>query len=218
MDPNKAEEGSGKHNAENPLPRGLEQVSHLFLSQAQPVRAIPESPAPSPGTRGTPRPGDQSLTVVLRPCRFLAREQLVSLLRKQTAALEIGMKAIDANIPCDALGSIELLALDSANQLAIIDVEEYPNDGLLLRGISHFDWIVRNISIVRRVYEGQVINFSVQPRLFLVAPEFSPLFQCATRQITGLQINCLKYHALALSGGAGIFFENVLGSGGPDGH
>jgi len=33
-----------------------------------------------------------------------------------------------------------------------------------------------------------------------------------------LQINCLKYHALALSGGAGIFFENVLGSGGPDGH
>ena len=40
MDPNKAEEGSGKHNAENPLPRGLEQVSHLFLSQAQPVRAI----------------------------------------------------------------------------------------------------------------------------------------------------------------------------------
>ena len=68
------------------------------------------------------------------------------------------------------------------------------------------------------VYQGQVIDCSVQPRLFLVAPEFSPLFQCATRQITGLQINCLKYHALALSGGAGIFFENVLGSGGPDGH
>ncbi len=84
MDPNKAEEGSGKHNAENPLPRGLEQVSHLFLSQAQPIRAIPESPEPSPGNRGTPRPGDPSLTVVLRPCRFLAREQLVSLLRKQT--------------------------------------------------------------------------------------------------------------------------------------
>jgi hypothetical protein len=48
---------------------------------------------------------------------------------------------IDANIPCETSGSIELLALDGKNQLAIIDLD-HPDDGLLLRGIDHFDWIV----------------------------------------------------------------------------
>jgi hypothetical protein len=62
------------------------------------------------------------------------------------------------------------------------------------------------------MYQRQVINFSAQPRLFLVAPEFSPLFRSVTRHITSLQINCLKYHAIALSGGVGIFFERVFGS------
>jgi hypothetical protein len=218
MDPKKDEEGSGKQDAERTLPRGLEQVSHLFISQAQPERANQESSRSASGEQTHTTPGAAPVTDVLRPCRFLAREQLVSLLRKQTAALEQGMKAIDANIPCDTFGSIELIALDAANQLAIIDVDDYPNDGLLLRGISHFDWIVRNLPNVRRMYEGQAINFSLQPRLFLVAPDFSTLFRGVTRQITTLQVNCLKYHALALSGGTGIFFEHILGSSSPDQH
>ncbi|PYS53355.1 MAG: hypothetical protein DMG13_13010 [Acidobacteria bacterium] len=212
MDYNKTEEGSGNQNAEKPLPRGLENVSHLFLSHAQPERGAPENTRNASGEQKRATPGDQLTTVVLRPSRFLGREQLVSLLRKQTASLEQGMKAIDVNIPCETSGNIELLALDGTNRLAVIDVDDYPNDALLLRGISQVDWITRNLANVRRMYQGQVIEFSLQPRLFLVAPEFSPLFRCATRQITSIQIHCLKYHAIALPGGSGVLFEHVAGS------
>ena len=154
MDVNKTEEGTEKQNVEKSLPRGLEHVSHLFLSHAQAGRARQENSQTAAAEQTSTRLGDQPLTVVLRPCRFSAPEQLVSLLKKQTAALEEGLKAIDANIPCEASGNIELLALDGANRLVIIDLDDHPNDGLLVRGIDHFDWIVRNMPNVRRMYQG----------------------------------------------------------------
>ncbi|PYS41657.1 MAG: hypothetical protein DMG14_06580 [Acidobacteria bacterium] len=204
MDVNKPEEGTERQNSEKLLPRGLEHVSQLFISRPQAGRVpIENSPNDS---------GDPPLTMVLRSCGFPVREQVLSLLKRQTGALEEGMKGIDANIPCDTSGSIEVLALDSRNQLAIIDFDDHPNDALLLRGIDHFDWVVRNIPNVRRMYQGQAINFAVQPRVFLVAPEFSPLFRSVARHITFLQIDCLKYHAIAVSGGVGIFLEHVFRS------
>ena len=211
MDGNKTEEG-----AEKALPRGLEHVSHLFLSNTRPAPTIQEGSRNTSGEQTPTVPADEPHTLVLRPFRSLGRGQLVSLLRQQTAALEDGMKAIDSNIPCEAPGNIELLAIDRSNQLAIIDLDDSPNDGLLLRGIGHFDWIARNVPLIRRMYQGHVINLSLQPRLFLVAPEFSPLFRCAARHTRSLQIDCLKYHTIAVSGGTGIFFEHVFGSGGPD--
>ena len=217
MEQEKTGEESEKLSAEKALPRGLEQVSNMFLSHAQARQAPQENFRGSP--EETPRTmGDQPLTVVLRPGRFLERQQLVSLLRKQAAALEDGMKVIDASIPCDPSGGIELLALDCTNKLAIIEVDDHFSDGLLLRGIEHFDWIVRNIPNVRRMYQGQVINFSFHPRVFFVAPEFSPSFRCATRHITALQINCLSYRLIALSGGTGVFFEHVFTNHSPNGH
>ncbi len=204
-----------RQDSEKPLPRGLEHVSHLFLSQTQRGRASEESCRNGTGEQAHPATGDQPLAVALRPCRFLPRDQLVSLVRKQAAVLEEGMKAIDANITCDNAGNIEVLALDRASTLVIVDLDDHPNDELLLRGIGHLDWVVRNISNMVRMYRGQVIDFSLQPRLFLAAPEFSPLFQNATRHFTSLRIDCLRYHSVAVSGGTGIFFEHVFGNGSP---
>jgi len=214
MDWNKPEEGFGKVNNEKPLPRGLETVSHLFLSHTQPDRTVPvdHSQTATAELRHAAT-AEQPVTVVLRPCQFLEREQLVSLLRKQTAALEDGMKVIDSNVPCEMNASIDLLAVDNTSQLAIIEMDERPNDALLLRAMSHLDWLSRNMPSVRRMYPGHVINFSVPPRIFLVAPEFSALLRCVTRQITSVQLTCVKYHAIALSGGTGIFFEPLLEHG-----
>jgi hypothetical protein len=218
MDPNNPEEPAEKQNGERLLPRGLEHVSQLFLTRPQSGRP-PQENSPSASTEHpNARPVDQTRTVLLRPCESSSREHVVAVLKKQTAAIEEGMKAIDANIPCEASGSIEVLALDSKNQLVIIDLDDHSNDALLLRGIDHLDWIVRNISNVRRMYQNHPINFSLPPRIFLVAPEFSPLFHSVTRHITSLQIDCLKYHAIALSGGTGIFFEHIFRSAFPQPH
>jgi hypothetical protein len=211
MNWNDSEEIRRQHS-ENRLPRGLEQVSHLFLSQAKPdhpaeegVRGLSPNESPPPG-------GDRPLTVLSR--QFIERPQLLSLLRKQAALLEEGMRVIDTHIPCEAAGSIELLALDHTNQLVIIDCDDSPDNGLLLRGLGHLDWMVRNIAIVGRMYAGQPINGSIPPRLFFVAPDFSVLFKSSVRQLKSVRMDCVKYQALALAGETGIFFEHVFRSRG----
>jgi hypothetical protein len=203
MESSKTETGAEKQNVERPLPRGLDSVSHLFLSNGSAGRRTTFADPASNGAKDSPA------AVLLSRGQPLPRAQLLALIKGAPAALEEGMKWMDSDIPCDVSGNIELLALDAANNFAIIELDDNPNDGLLLRGIGHFDWVSRNAPIVRQMHQGQVINLSLQPRLFLVAPDFTPSFRLALRHITSIQIHCLKYHCIALPGGTGVFFENV---------
>jgi hypothetical protein len=50
------------------------------------------------------------------------------------------MRVIDSNLPCETPGNIELIALDSIKRLTVVDVDDKPNDSLLLRGMAHLDW------------------------------------------------------------------------------
>jgi hypothetical protein len=198
-----------RRRTEKRLARGLEDVSYLFLSQTadEPVATGEERGGSS--QQALPDAAEPKIPAVLHSSPAVSRDQLVSLLHRNTAVLEEGMHVMDANIPCDPCGPIDLLATDGLNQLAIVDVDTVSNEQLLLRGICHFDWFIRNIAIVRRMYHGRVINFSSQPRLFLVAPDFSPLLKCAAQRISCPQIHCFGYRTLTTSSGSGILFERV---------
>ena len=198
--------------AARPLGRGLEDVSHFFLSQTPEGRAR-ELTGDQASERAPVRPGTRSGVVLLRPGQPLTGDQLTAALKECPGALEDNMRVIDAGISCSPCGEIDLLALDRADQLTIIDVETTRGDELLLSGISHVDWVVRNVPNMRRMYQGWRIDFSRQPRLFLIARRFSPLLKSAVRQITRPDITCFKYHGVEVSDGTGIFFEHVGGEG-----
>ena len=189
--------------------RGLEDISHLFLSQpADKPAATVESPDVAPAQ--TPSERAQSRTpFLLHDSPTVSRELLLGFLNRNAAVLEEGLRTIDASIPCDPFGFIDLAAVDSQDQLCIINIDVVRTDELLLRGIAHFDWIVRNTPIVRRMYQGRVINFSAQPRLFLVAPSFSPLLKCAAQRSTSPIVNCFAYRTVAMPGDIGILFEQA---------
>lgn len=189
--------GDAQGRAERPLGRGLEDVSHLFLSQRTPE---PERPSAPLAPRGS---------VALLRAASVSKERLAGVLREFTGALEGGLKTIDANVPCHPCGEIDVLAVSRSSQLTIIDAETTMNDGLLLRGMGHFDWMVRNLPNLRRMYREHAVNFSLQPRLVLLAPQFSPLLQSVARQISCPQIQWIRYHAVESPGGPGILFEPV---------
>ena len=130
-------------------------------------------------------------------------------LNGSASVLEDGLHVIDASIPCDPFGFIDLVAMDGQDQLCIINIDVVQKDESLLRGIADFDWIVRNTPIVRRMYQGRVINFSASPRLFLVAPDFSPLLKCVAQRSTSPKVCCFAYRTVAMPGGIGILFENA---------
>ena len=194
---------------EKRLARGLEDVSHLFLSQS-PDR--PAEKAENPDALPAQAPSETvppKTAFLLHASPVINRELILSFLYRSAAALEEGMRAIDANIPCDPFGFIDLVAVDSQDQLCIINVDIVQNDESLLRGIAHFDWMVRNTPIVRRMYQGRVINLSAQPRLFIVAPGFSPLLKCVAQRSTSPKVCCFAYRTAAMPGGIGILFEHA---------
>ena len=206
MEWSKAQEAEA-HTPEKVLPRGLEQVSHLFLSHSSSNGGGASLPAANPGETSSRQDDKLPLSVVSR--EFLDREQLVSFLSNHPSALEEGMQLIDRNIPYESSETIELLTMDCTNQLSIVDLDISPNEALLLRGLGHFDWMARNHRIVSRMYHDQPVNFSLHPRLILVAPDFSMLFRSVVRHIAVPRILCLRYRAVGVAGNAGVFFERV---------
>jgi hypothetical protein len=191
---------------DRPLGRGLEDVSHLFLSQ-RPEQAGAEAASGWRPERPAPRQEPAPEAVLLRPSAQVTREQLATALKAMDGALESGLRVVDFEIPCAPCGEIDLLAIDRANQLTIVDFELTGSDELLIRGLGHFDWMVANLPNVRRMFRGQAINFSLEPRLFLLAPHFSSRLRCAARQIQRPRIDWLRYTCVDVSGQPGILFE-----------
>ncbi len=194
---------------EKRLSRGLEDVSHLFLSQSR-DRPAEKAETPDIAPAQVPSERGQSRTpFLLHDSPTVSRELILGFLHRSAAVLEEGLHAIDESIPCDPFGSIDLVAVDGQDHLCIINVDVDLKDESLLRGIAYFDWIVRNSPIVRRMYQGRVINFSAQPRLFLVAPVFSPLLKCVAQRSTSPKVSCFAYRTIAMPGGVGILFEQA---------
>ena len=175
-----------------PLGRGLQDVSHLFLSQT--------TPAVSRGA-----------VVQLRPVQ-VTRDRLAELLSlDRGVSLEEGLRTIEARIPCEPCGDIDLLAIDRTGKLTIIDFDTTINDSLLLRGLGHLDWIACNTEAIRRMCPAQGVGTSLLPRLILVAPQFSLLARRVMRLLTRPQIRWVRYHVVETPAGPGILFEPVAG-------
>jgi hypothetical protein len=190
---------------DRPLGRGLEDVSHVFLSP----RAEAEDPAPVSERRPPARERSAPSPLLLRPAAAVTREQIAATLREFDGGIEAGLRAIDARLPCDEMGEIDLLAVDRASLLTIVDFDTTGSDDLLIRGLGHFDWALRNVPNLRRMLRGQAVNFSLEPRLILLAPDFSPRVRAAARQIGRPQITWVRYHYVDTPGRAGILFEAV---------
>jgi hypothetical protein len=157
--------------------------------------------------RPFPRQDSASSALLLRSAAPATREQVAAVLREFAGALEAGLRTIDAGIPCPPCGEIDLLAIDRASQLTIIDFETTAGDELLIRGLGHFDWVARNLPNVRRMYRGHAINFSREPRLFLVASQFSSWVRQVALQIPRPRIDWIRYHFVETPGRPGVFFE-----------
>ncbi len=181
----------------------------MFLSRkveeegAEPVNDRPlERPLP----REKAAPG----ALLLRPTAFVTREQVAAALKEFEGALEAGLKGIASGIPCEPNDEIDLLAIDRASQLAIVDFDITSSDDLLVRGLGHFDWTLRNVPNLRRMFRGVPINFSLEPRLLLLAPQVSSRARGVARQLSRPQISWVRYHFVETPGRAGILFEPIF--------
>jgi hypothetical protein len=192
-----------------PLGRGLEQLSRAFLTEAAPAHAAAASPDPAPPEPQPPRREPAAAPLLLLQPAQATRERIVAALRELASQLEPGLRILDELLPCDPCGAIDLLALDATNRLAVLDLETAPADELLIRGLGHVDWMVGNVPLLRRMFRGHAINFSLHPRLLLFAPAFSARVRYAARQAASPEIEMIRCHLAETPAGAGIFLERL---------
>ena len=112
-----------------------------------------------------------------------------------------------AAVPCRPYGEIDLLALDCFDRLTVVEVDTSVGDSSLIRGISHVDWVSRNVATLQRMYPRATIDGSLQPRLVLVVPRLSPTLRSAVRQLASTRVACVRYHTVAMPTGTGILLE-----------
>jgi hypothetical protein len=212
LDQNKTGFGAGAEDGgrqDRPLGRGLSDISHLFRPAASGEAATNGPPRSIVPQRPMPPRGSRTDGALLGARTLVSRDELATLLKEFAGALEEGLTLIDSALPCPPCGEIDLLGLNRAQQLTIIDFDTTGGEGLLLRGLGHEDWVARNLPIVRRLYSGLGIDHSLPPALMLVAPQFPPLLKSAARQVTRPTIKWVRYYAVESSAGLGIFFERL---------
>jgi len=202
-------EGGGR--LDRPLGRGLEDISHLFQLGRRSEATANEHPSGGSPQHATSSRGSRAGAVLLGPRTSLTRDQFAPLLKEFHGALEEGLTSIDAEIACPPCGQIDLLGLSRSNQLTIIDFDTNADEGLLIRGIGHVDWVTRNMPIIRRLYPRHTINYNLPPTLMLVAPQFSPALRSVARQVARPTIKWVRYCALESPNGLAIFFERIEG-------
>jgi hypothetical protein len=193
---------------EKRMERGVEDIAHLFLTQPPSDETILPATGEIPSVREIAAPSNLSVAVA-RPAAAPGKEEIIQLLNKNAFALESGLRVIDRAVPYDSSRTIDLLAVDTLCQLVVIALASAPDDGMLLRAISQVDWIAGHVPILRRLYRGQAINFSSQPRVILVAPEFSQQVICAAHLIQSPRIGCYRYRAIAIPSGTAVLFEGA---------
>jgi len=201
---------SDSSHPERRPPRGVEDVVHLFLTQAPGDASISRAAGEVPSASGRePAVHSDPIVTVACPAAAPGKDEILQLLNANAAALENGLRAIDRAVPFGLSRTIDLLAMDGLSRLVVIALEAAPNDGMLLRAISEYDWIVGHVPILRKLYQGQAINFSAPPRIFLVAPEFSQQLTCAAQQIQSPRIGCYRYRAIAVPSGTAVLFDRA---------
>ena len=199
-------DGGGR--LDRPLGRGLEDISHLFQSGSRSEATVNEHLSGGSPQHAAPSPAE---AVLLGRPMSLSRAQFAPLLKRFHGALEEGLTSIDSEVACPPCGQIDLLGLNRSSQLTIVDFNTNADEGLLIRGIGHVDWVTRNKPIIRRLYPHQLINYNLPPALMLVAPQFSPVLRSVARQVLCPTIKWVRYCALESSVGLGIFFERIEG-------
>jgi hypothetical protein len=195
--------------SERRLARGLEDVLHLFLTPSSGGSKEKKRGQHTPPGPTLPEPALPKPHILLQTSTAIDRELLISTLKENTAALDEGMKTIDANVSCAPFGFIDLVAADRVDRICVINVDTFQSDLSILRGVAHVDWIIRNASVVKRMYDRQTIDLAMPPHLFLVAPSFSPLLKCVAQRIAFPKVHCFAYRVAEINETVGVSFERA---------
>lgn len=99
---------------------------------------------------------------------FAGTIDLRDLLAGRGESIETGLSIIDADVPIAGIGTVDLVGIDSARRLVVIDLAA-SGETDERRVLAHAAWFRENLPIVRRMYQLWNVRWDMPSRLVWVS-------------------------------------------------
>jgi len=137
----------------------------------------------------------------LKKIEMRERQELEPLLVENLSILEEGMKVAAHQLSTPS-GPLDILAVDEDGALALIELKNEIDDreAVLLQALRYYDWVAENRAWIANIYKHVHIDPQKEPRLILVAPNFStPLKRLA--KYLAIEAELFRYQGVQLPSG-----------------
>lgn len=131
---------------------------------------------------------------------------------KNPETIEKGLVIVDHQVPAGA-GKMDILAIDSGNVIAIIELKVNEDDGMFMQALEYYDWVSQNLDRLAERYQEKnpklKIDSEEAPRVILIAPTFSPSLKTCCKYVS-LTVDLFEYTYLkSKSGEKGLVCKSV---------
>lgn len=127
--------------------------------------------------------------------------------------VEKGLTILKHQIPIAGGRRLDILAVDSAGVLVVMELKITEDDRMLPQGIEYVDWINENIDRVAEMYSKPdfKIDRTMPPRLILVAPNFSQTLQKSAKYVARdlCSLSLMEYIYMKIGEKKGLFLREI---------
>jgi hypothetical protein len=133
---------------------------------------------------------------------------LEKLVAENIEGIESGLQVIDSRV---LLGHavIDLVGLDAKGALVLIALDFIASEGPLLRAMDAHSWCLEYPDTIRRLYPMAKVSSTRPPRVLFVAERLTDAFVRRIKQLSFLEIDCLKFCYLDVNGTSALYFDLV---------
>ena len=133
---------------------------------------------------------------------------LEKLVAENIEGIESGLQVIDSRV---LLGHavIDLVGLDAKGALVLIALDFTASEGPLLRAMDAHSWCLEYPDTIRRLYPMATVSSTRPPRVLFVAERLTDAFVRRIKQLSFLEIDCLKFCYLDVNGTSALYFDLV---------
>ncbi len=137
----------------------------------------------------------------------ISEKELEDMLKDNLHLIEEGLKFIGNQIVAGR-GPLDILAVDNGGSLVVMELKVVESDDMLVQALDYYDWTLKHIDSVRRMYPRFNVDYEQSPRLILVAPSFTQTLLWRAVYLT-ISPELFTFKCLEADGKRGLLFEAV---------
>jgi hypothetical protein len=137
----------------------------------------------------------------------IAEKELEAMLKDNLHLIEEGLQFIDNQIVAGR-GPLDILAVDNGGSLVVMELKVVESDDMLVQALDYYDWTLKHIDSVKRMYSRSNVDYEQSPRLILVAPSFTQTLLWRAVYLT-ISPELFTFKCLELEGKRGLLLEEV---------